>query len=94
MLAPSSIPADPREGLVFAGRVVEDFKLSSGTFVHVGSLRVAAIAAMSPVDPSDALVAGQDRDDVGLLVWPNATACRALVSRRSTARRAVRATVV
>ena len=33
------------QGLIFAGRVVEDFKLESGTFVHVGTLRVAAIAA-------------------------------------------------
>lgn len=68
-------PADPAEGLVFAGRVVEDFKLDSGTFVHVGTLRVAAIAAASPV-VQDALVAGQDRPSVGLLAWPNLAACR------------------
>ncbi|MEZ5727988.1 MAG: AMP-binding protein [Burkholderiaceae bacterium] len=68
-------PADPAKGLVFAGRVVEDFKLSSGTFVHVGSLRVAAIAAASPVI-QDALVAGQDRAWIGLLAWPNLEACR------------------
>ncbi|MEZ5650966.1 MAG: AMP-binding protein [Burkholderiaceae bacterium] len=69
--------ADPSKGLIFAGRVVEDFKLGSGTFVHVGSLRVAAIAAASPVI-QDALVAGQDREWVGLLAWPNLAACRAL----------------
>lgn len=68
-------PADPSEGLVFAGRVVEDFKLTSGTFVHVGTLRVTAIAAASPV-VQDALVAGQDRPYVGLLVWLNVAACR------------------
>ncbi|MFM1989484.1 MAG: hypothetical protein RJA99_2441 [Pseudomonadota bacterium] len=68
-------PSDPVEGLVFAGRVVEDFKLSSGTFVHVGTLRVASIAAASPV-VQDALVAGQDRPCVGLLAWPNLAACR------------------
>lgn len=67
----------PEEGLVFAGRVVEDFKLTSGTFVHVGTLRVAAIAAASPAI-QDALVAGQDRDYVALLAWPNLAACRVL----------------
>jgi len=71
-------PDDPSEGLVFAGRVVEDFKLASGTFVHVGTLRVAAIAAASPV-LQDALVTGQDRPWAGLLAWPNLAACRALV---------------
>ena len=66
---------DPSQGLVFKGRVVEDFKLMSGTFVHVGSLRVAAIAACSPV-VQDAVIAGQDRDFVGILAWPNILACR------------------
>lgn len=70
-------PDRPEEGLVFAGRVVEDFKLSSGTFVHVGTLRVAAIAAASPAI-QDALVAGQDREYVALLAWPNLAACRVL----------------
>ena len=68
-------PADPTQGLVFAGRVVVDFKLDSGTFVHVGTLRVAAIAAASP-GVQDALMAGQDRAFVGLLAWPNLAACR------------------
>jgi feruloyl-CoA synthase len=71
-------PADPAQGLVFAGRVVEDFKLASGTFVHVGQLRVAAIAAATPVI-QDALVAGQDKDVVALLAWPNLEACRQLI---------------
>jgi len=70
-------PNRPEEGLVFAGRVVEDFKLTSGTFVHVGTLRVAAIAAASPAI-QDALVAGQDREYVALLAWPNLAACRVL----------------
>jgi len=70
-------PEDPAQGLVFAGRVVEDFKLSTGTFVHVGPLRVAAIAAASPVI-QDALVAGQDRPYVALLAWPDLQACRKL----------------
>src|SRR5262249_7750170 len=49
---------DPLAGIIFAGRVVEDFKLTTGTFVHVGSLRTDAIAAATPV-VHDALVAGQ-----------------------------------
>ncbi len=71
-------PADPLQGIIFAGRVVEDFKLTTGTFVHVGSLRTDAIAAATPV-VQDALVAGQDRPFVGLLAWPNLHACRQIV---------------
>ena len=73
-------PADPVQGIIFAGRVVEDFKLTTGTFVHVGSLRTDAIAAASPVI-QDALVAGQDRGFVGLLAWPNLHACRQLIGK-------------
>ncbi|HZR85607.1 MAG TPA: AMP-binding protein [Bradyrhizobium sp.] len=73
-------PADPVAGIIFAGRVVEDFKLTTGTFVHVGSLRTDAIAAASPV-VQDALVAGQDREFVGLLAWPNLHACRQLIGK-------------
>ncbi|WP_454624457.1 AMP-binding protein [Bradyrhizobium cenepequi] len=71
-------PRDPVQGIIFAGRVVEDFKLTTGTFVHVGSLRTDAIAAATPV-VHDALVAGQDRPFIGLLAWPNLHACRQLV---------------
>jgi feruloyl-CoA synthase len=68
-------PEDASQGLIFDGRVVEDFKLTSGTFVLVGTLRPAAIAAASPV-LQDAVVCGQDRDYVGLLGFPNLAACR------------------
>jgi feruloyl-CoA synthase len=71
-------PNDPVAGIIFAGRVVEDFKLTTGTFVHVGSLRTDAIAAATPVI-QDALVAGQDRPYVALLAWPNLHACRQIV---------------
>jgi feruloyl-CoA synthase len=70
-------PSDPSQGLVFDGRVVEDFKLSTGTFVLVGTLRTTAVAAVSPV-LQDAVVCGQDRDHVGLLGFPNVAACRRL----------------
>jgi feruloyl-CoA synthase len=70
---------DPVQGLIFAGRVVEDFKLMTGTFVQVGPLRTDAIAAATPV-VQDALVTGQDRPFVGLLAWPNLHACRQLMN--------------
>ncbi|MBS0523666.1 MAG: AMP-binding protein [Proteobacteria bacterium] len=70
-------PGDPSQGLVFDGRVVEDFKLMSGTFVLVGTLRSTAVAAVSPV-LQDAVVCGQDREYVGLLGFPNVAACRRL----------------
>jgi len=71
-------PEDPLQGIIFAGRVVEDFKLTTGTFVHVGSLRTDALSATSPV-VQDALVTGEDRPFVGLLAWPNLHACRQIV---------------
>jgi feruloyl-CoA synthase len=71
-------PDDPAKGLVFDGRIVEDFKLTTGTFVSVGKVRVAALAATSPL-LLDAVVCGHDRDFVGLLAWPNLGAARELV---------------
>jgi len=70
-------PADPGRGIVFDGRIGENFKLLSGTWVNVGALRVAAIAAAAPVI-EDAVVAGHDRDEIGLLVFPNLAGCRSL----------------
>jgi feruloyl-CoA synthase len=63
----------PGHGLVFDGRVTEDFKLDSGTWVHVGALRIAALAACAPL-LQDAVVTGHDRSFVSLLAWPNPTA--------------------
>lgn len=60
--------ADPARGVVFDGRIAEDFKLTTGTWVHVGGLRVAALAACSPL-LQDAVVTGQDRSFIGLLAW-------------------------
>jgi feruloyl-CoA synthase len=65
----------PERGLLFDGRVAENFKLSSGTWVHVGPLRLAAIAAAQPL-VSDVVIAGHDRHEIGLLVFPNPEACR------------------
>jgi len=71
-------PADPARGLAFDGRLAENFKLSSGTWVAVGALRVACVAACDPLI-QDAVVTGHDRDAAGLLLFPNLAACRAAV---------------
>jgi feruloyl-CoA synthase len=63
-------PDDPNLGLVFRGRLVEDFKLSTGTFVHVGAVRTALLSALPVL--ADAVVTGEDRDEVGALAWVNA----------------------
>jgi feruloyl-CoA synthase len=70
-------PDRPERGLFFDGRVAEDFKLSSGTWVSVGTLRVAGIAALAPL-AQDIVATGHDGDAVGFLVFPNLAACRAL----------------
>jgi feruloyl-CoA synthase len=70
-------PERPECGLLFDGRVGEDFKLSTATWVNVGALRLDAIAALSPV-AQDVVVAGHDRDELGLLIFPNLDACRRL----------------
>lgn len=64
---------DPEQGLVFDGRVAEDFKLDSGTWVSVGTLRPDIVAACSPY-VQDAVIAGQDKGFVGALLWPSAAA--------------------
>lgn len=66
----------PELGLFFDGRVAEDFKLNSGTWVNVGNLRVAGIAALAPL-AQDIVVTGHGGDEVRFLVFPNIAACRA-----------------
>ncbi|MES5488324.1 feruloyl-CoA synthase [Bradyrhizobium sp. INPA03-11B] len=70
-------PDRPDLGLFFDGRVAEDFKLNSGTWVSVGTLRVAGIAALAPL-AQDIVVTGHGRDEVRFLVFPNHAACRSL----------------
>jgi feruloyl-CoA synthase len=65
--------SDPAQGLAFDGRVTEDFKLDSGTWVSVGTLRPEVVAACSPY-VQDAVIAGQDKGYVGALLWPSSTA--------------------
>src|SRR5512134_1870390 len=61
-------PADAAKGIVFDGRVAEDFKLSTGTWVSAGAVRVRLIAAADPLI-QDAVITGHDRDQVGALVF-------------------------
>ncbi|MDP1626813.1 AMP-binding protein [Parvibaculum sp.] len=77
-------PENPLEGLVFDGRVAEDFKLSTGTWVSAGKLRVDVVAGSNGV-LSDALVAGLDRAFVGILGFPNIPACRNIAGDPSLA---------
>ncbi|HXW29553.1 MAG TPA: feruloyl-CoA synthase [Xanthobacteraceae bacterium] len=74
-------PADAGKGLVFDGRIAEDFKLMSGTWVHVGALRVGVVSACAPAI-TDALVAGENRACVGLLAWLNPAGCAQLTARQ------------
>jgi feruloyl-CoA synthase len=71
--------ADPAQGLVFDGRVTEDFKLDSGTWVSVGTLRPDVVAACAPY-VFDAVIAGQDKPFIGALIWPSMAAVQALAA--------------
>ncbi len=68
-------PDDPSAGLYFDGRVSEDFKLTTGTWVSVGDLRIAGIDALAPV-AQDIVVTGHDRDAVAFLIFPSEPGCR------------------
>lgn len=61
--------SDPNAGVVFEGRIAEDFKLASGTWVSAGALRIAVVAACAPV-VQDAVVTGHDRANLGVLLFP------------------------
>jgi feruloyl-CoA synthase len=67
-------PDDPAKGIVFDGRVAEDFKLMSGTWVHVGALRVAMIDAAAPI-LQDAVITGHDREEAGVLAFASQAGC-------------------
>ena len=67
----------PQKGLMFDGRLAEDFKLSSGSWVSVGPLRTRFLAAATPF-VQDVVVAGHDRDYIALLVFPRLDECRGL----------------
>lgn len=68
-------PDRPEAGLFFDGRISENFKLTSGTWVNVGDIRMAGIDALAPL-VTDIVVAGHDQDYIGFLIFPNEAACR------------------
>jgi len=71
--------ADRTKGFLFDGRIAEDFKLSTGTWVSVGPLRAKTIAHFAPFF-RDVVIAGVDRDDVAVLAFPDLDGCRAFCS--------------
>jgi feruloyl-CoA synthase len=81
------VPVDSRDlskGFTFQGRLTEDFKLSTGTWVRVGALRARLLAVAGDLI-SDVVIAAPDRDRVTALLFPNLVACRALASLGATA---------
>ena len=72
-------PGDARAGLLFDGRVAEDFKLTTGTWVNVGLLRARLLAQLEPY-ARDVVIAGADHDEIGALIFPNLEACRKLAT--------------
>jgi feruloyl-CoA synthase len=77
-------PTDPAHGLAFDGRLSENFKLSSGSFVACGEVRLGAVGAIGHA-VTDAVVCGENQAGVGLLLYPNPALSRAEVE--ATARR-------
>ncbi|RVT50182.1 feruloyl-CoA synthase [Rubrivivax albus] len=86
--------AHPEQGVVFDGRVAEDFKLTTGTWVSVGTLRVRVVSALAPY-AQDVVITGHDRDEVGVLVFPSPAAAQlspeALADTVATALRGMKA---
>jgi feruloyl-CoA synthase len=74
-----AVPGDPDAGLVFRGRIAEDFKLSTGTFVRVGAVRTALLSSVPAL--SDAVIAGENRDYAAALAWLNPAEARKLLGR-------------
>ncbi|MDP3417656.1 feruloyl-CoA synthase [Falsiroseomonas sp.] len=71
------VPLDPEDlhkGFRFDGRITEDFKMATGTWVSVGPLRARLVAALAPY-VKDAVIAGQDRDSLAAILLPDREAC-------------------
>ncbi|HEY7055043.1 MAG TPA: feruloyl-CoA synthase [Vicinamibacterales bacterium] len=73
-------PDDPSQGFTFQGRLTEDFKLSTGTWVRVGPLRARLLAHLGDL-VHDVVIAGHDREFVSALVFPNLANCGELAQR-------------
>lgn len=72
----------PDKGLIFDGRIAEDFKLSTGTWVNVGVLKAKLVSATAPI-VQDAVIVGLDRDFITTILFLNADACRKLANLAS-----------
>jgi feruloyl-CoA synthase len=70
-------PEDPNAGLVFRGRLAEDFKLTTGTYVRVGAVRLALLSVTAML--SDVVIAGENREFACALAWLNAAEARRLL---------------
>ena len=77
-------PEDPLQGLCFAGRVAEEFKLQTGTWVSAGTLRADVVTAASPYI-KDAVICGLNETYISLLAWPNISACATLAGSEDPA---------
>ena len=71
-------PERPRAGMHFDGRISEDFKLTSGTRVSAGKLRLNALEVLRPL-ANEVVIVGADRKDVRMLIFPDWEACAAAV---------------
>lgn len=71
------MPGEPKAGLSFDGRLVEDFKLASGTFVSAGALRVAILSALGGI-AADAIICGEGQDAIGVLLFLSPAFCQNL----------------
>ena len=74
-----AVPGDPDAGLVFRGRIAEDFKLETGTFVRVGGVRTALLSSVPVL--ADAVIAGESRDYASALAWLNPAEARKVLGR-------------
>lgn len=70
----------PGLGILFDGRVAEDFKLVTGTWVRTTNLRITCVSALAPL-VQDVVVAGQDRDEIGILIFINLGQARKILGR-------------
>ncbi|HJS97853.1 MAG TPA: feruloyl-CoA synthase [Terriglobales bacterium] len=76
-------PEDVNQGFLFDGRLSEDFKLATGTWVSVGPLRARILSHFAPY-VLDVVIAGHDRDELGMLIFADLHACSSLCRERDT----------
>ena len=69
-------PGDVNKGMKFDGRISEDFKLLTGTWVRAAGLRIEMLACLAPL-AADLVITGQDRDEIGLMIFPDRDALAA-----------------